>query len=169
MVTVFLIFTNPIFSNLGVNRALISLIVLNEDENEDEDEDNVYSEDNDESNAKPNNINFSWEYTLVNGFFSDEVEVTKASKQEITKSLNEVARFIEKTIARDYINDFSETKNLQRQILDLYDQDNLDRLDICIVTDKIIDQETLETSVRIKNTNIIFQDSCIMIIIEIRY
>ena len=113
-----------------------------------------YFEDEDESEElellRP--LTFNWEYTLFNGFFSgNNIEITKATKQEINKSINEVVRFIEKTFSKSLINDISEVRNLQDQLLSEKNKNSLDRIDIYIVTDSIIEQDNLESSVYIKN------------------
>ena len=63
-------------------------------------------------------MSFNWEYSLFNGFFSgNNRDVLKASKLDINKSINEVVRFIEKTFSNSLINDISEARNLQEQLL----------------------------------------------------
>jgi hypothetical protein len=97
-------------------------------------------------------LSFNWEYSLFNGFFSGtNRDVSKASKLDINKSINEVVRFIEKTFSNSLINDISEARNLQDQLLSEKNKNALDRIDIYIVTDSIIDQENLDTTVYIKN------------------
>jgi hypothetical protein len=97
-------------------------------------------------------VSFNWEYSLFNGFFSgSNRDVSKASKQDITKSINEVVRFIEKTFSKSLINDISEARNLQNQLLSEKNKNALDRIDIYIVTDYVIEQDNLETTVHIKN------------------
>lgn len=101
-------------------------------------------------NFKP--ISFNWEYSLFNGFFSgSKREVTKATKQEINKSISEVVRFIEKTFSRSLINDISEARNLQDQLISEKNKNALDRIDIYIVTDSVIEHDNLDTTVHIKN------------------
>jgi hypothetical protein len=100
-------------------------------------------------------LTFNWEYTLFNGFFSgNNREITKATKQEINKSINDVVRFIEKTFSNSLINDISEVRNLQDQLLSEKNKNALDRIDIYIVTDSIIEQDNLETSVYIKSIDL---------------
>ena len=118
----------------------------------DEDKDNQDEEEEelmDDENFNENNLDYHWEYSLFNGFFSDHRDIGNASKQEITKSINEVVRFIEKTFSKSLINDVSETKNLQDQLLNHYQKGVLERIDIYIVTDSVIEQDDLETCVNI--------------------
>ena len=105
---------------------------------------------NEIENQKP--LSFNWEYSLFNGFFSgNNRDVLKASKLDINKSINEVVRFIEKTFSNSLINDISEARNLQEQLLSEKNKNALDRVDIYIVTDSIIEQDNLDTTVYIKN------------------
>ena len=83
------------------------------------DDDN--QEDQNDESSEVNNINslnYQWEYSLFNGFFSgNNRDVTKATKSQIDKSINEVVRFIEKTFSESLINDVSEARNLQDQLI----------------------------------------------------
>ena len=106
------------------------------------------------SEEKDNRLEFQWEYTLFNGFFSDDIAVVKATKIEITKSISEVTRFIEKTFSNNLINDVCEARDLQSELLSQKKNNALERLDICIITDKEINQEKLETKVTIDHLNI---------------
>tara|TARA_B110000211_G_scaffold1627_1_gene1984 strand:- start:272 stop:2713 length:2442 start_codon:yes stop_codon:yes gene_type:complete len=119
------------------------------------DEENTDVEDEEENNlSKNDSFEIKWEYTLFNGFFTDDVNVIKASKQAIDKSINETVRFLEKTFSKEFINDVSEARDLQDQIIKQYNQNNLERIDICIITDTTIDQEKLPSKVSLKNTDI---------------
>ena len=124
--------------------------------NEDFELDEVYedSEDDELSLINEKKVELSWEYSLFNGFFSDNIEVTKASKQDILKSINETARFIEKTFSNNLISDFSEARNLQEELLKQRDKNSIDRIDIYIVTDSLIEQDDLETSINIKGIDL---------------
>lgn len=119
----------------------------NEDElNEDEEEDTLLN--------TMGSFDIKWEYTIFNGFFSEDINVVRASKSEIDKSVNEVIRYLEKTFSNDHINDVNDARDLQDQLLKHSIQNNLERLDICIVTDKIIDQEKLPNKVSLESKNI---------------
>ncbi len=122
---------------------------------EDDEDHEVESEDSIEGIIESENkVEFQWEYTLFNGFFSDEVEVSKALKSDVKKSINEVVKFIEKTFSDDLIGDVCEAKDLQVELLKQYKINALERLDICIITDTVIDQENLDTRISIPNLNI---------------
>ena len=88
---------------------------------------------------------------MFNGFFSDNSDVNKTNKQDILKSINETVRYIEKTFSNNLISDFSEARNLQDELIKQRNNNSLDRIDIYIVTDLLIEQDDLETSVHIKN------------------
>jgi hypothetical protein len=101
-----------------------------------------------------NKIDLNWEYSIFNGFFSEDSKVTKASKQDILKSVNETVRFIEKTFSNSIISDFNEARNFQEELLKQREKNSLDRIDIFIVTDTLIEQEDLETNIDIKSIDI---------------
>ena len=120
-------------------------------------EDEIEYFDDDEATELENlkQLSFNWEYSLFNGFFSGtNRDVSKASKLDINKSINEVIRFIEKTFSNSLINDISEARNLQDQLISQKNKNALDRIDIYIVTDSIIEQENLDTTVYIKSLDL---------------
>jgi hypothetical protein len=92
-----------------------------------------------------------WEYTLFNGLFSDNEELSRASRNDITQFLEETERFINKTFDRDLINDVSEVRDLQQQLIEQYRNSNLDRLDICIITDMLIESDKLLNKIHVKS------------------
>lgn len=127
-----------------------SYLKSNEDGEDDEEQNQEFDED-DEDVLIENKLEFNWEYSLFNGFFSETSEVSKANKQDIIKSINETVRFIEKTFSNNLISDFSEARNLQDELIKQKNKNSLDRIDIYIVTDLLIEQDDLETSVHIKS------------------
>jgi len=92
-----------------------------------------------------------WEYTMFNGVFSENSEVGNTTKAEIEKCIKETTCFLEKTFSKELINDITEAQDLQRQILNHYNQDNLDLLEICIISDNVIDQEKLPEKIKIES------------------
>jgi len=131
-----------------------SLNRIEEEEIEEEIEEKIEEEIEEESVEVAKKLEFQWEYTLYNGFFSDDALVKKATKAEITKSIDEVTRFIEKTFSQNLINDVCEARELQSELLKQNKKNALERLDICIITDKVIEQEKLDTRVSIANLNL---------------
>ena len=121
---------------------------INEDEVIDEDDED-YSE---QTFKKSYDIKF--QYTIFNGFFSDDTEVLQLKKLDVDKSINETIRFLEKTFSENYINDVSEARDLQKQILKYHKEGNLDRLEVCILSDNTIDQDKLPSKIQLKNTDI---------------
>ncbi len=115
-----------------------------------EDEEEPFEEPDEEGHQ----LEFQWEYTLFNGFFTDDIRVVQATKLEITEAINEVTRFIEKTFSNNLINDVCEAKDLQAELIKQNENNALERLDICIITDKVISQEKLDTKVSIENLNL---------------
>ena len=49
------------------------------------------------------------------------------------------------------INDISETEEFQKMLIKQQKEDNIERLDICIVTDSVIEQENLPTKISLNN------------------
>ena len=121
-------------------------------------DDSLYEEDETDENHTLHNYETSfavkWEYTIFNGVFSDDNLVAKASKITIEKYIKESVRFLEKTFAKDWINDVNEARELQQQILKQYNENNLDLLEICIISDNIIDQEKLPQKVKLNNIDL---------------
>jgi len=96
-----------------------------------------------------------WEYTIFNGFFTDDLTIMRATKQEIDKAIKETERFLEKTFSNDLINDINEIRDLQEQLIEQYNKENLERIDICIITDKeLVDQDKLPNKSIIKVNNL---------------
>ncbi|MCA6075597.1 AIPR family protein [Fulvivirga sedimenti] len=116
--------------------------------------DNESGEENIEDEDEITDQDILYQYTIFNGFFSDKPEIENAQKAEIDKALRETIRFIENTFSGDYINDFHDARDLQEHLSACRNNDKLDRIDICIVTDKLINQENLPTSHRIFGTDL---------------
>ena len=105
----------------------------------------VYEDDHDlEDEESYDNYTNEWRFSIINGFFSEGVDVKNAEKTEMTKSVNESVKFIQKTLDRDIINDISEARELQLEILNKLDSNTLDRIDLYIITDKVIKQDVQE-------------------------
>ena len=121
---------------------------------------NTFREENDdlEFDSDDENIiinhTIKWEYTIFNGVFSENFEVKKTPKHEIEKCIKETVRFLEKTFSNEFINDINESRDLQQQILKQHNQNNLDLLEICIISDNIIDLEKLQEKVKLKNVDL---------------
>lgn len=97
-----------------------------------------------------------FEYVLFNGFFSTTYKLTRATKQDLRKAVNETVAFIEKSLSHDFVNDFDEVLELQEFLAERCDSNRLDRIDICILTDKIIEpsNDELKTTVFIDSANL---------------
>lgn len=98
-----------------------------------------------------NSFTLKWEYTIFNGVFSEDNQVKKTPKLKIEKCINETVRFLEKTFSNDFINDVNEARELQQQILKQDNENNLNLLEICIISDNIIELDKLPEKVIIKN------------------
>ena len=64
-------------------------------------------------------------------------------KDEIDRSVKETKKFLEATLDKGFINDVSETLDLQQDIYSAYKNDLIDQIEILIITDKIISQDDL--------------------------
>ncbi len=100
---------------------------------------------------------YDWNYTIFNGFFNTNLEVNKAAKSDITRCINETIRFIEMTLDNILINDVCEAKELQDHIVKQNKSKSISRIDICIITDSIIDEDSLENKFLSKKHNIDFR------------
>ncbi len=113
--------------------------------------------DDDEDDIKTDSnlgYDIKWEYTLFNGLFSDSEVVLRASKNEVVQILEETERFISKTFERDLINDVSEVRDVQQQLIGQFGKGNLDRLDLCIISDMLIDSDKLPNKLHVKSIGI---------------
>lgn len=106
---------------------------------------------NENLNDKIEKYEVKWSYTLFNGFFSDDYNVVKATRKQIDNAINETVRFLEKTFSEELINDISETEEFQKILIKQHKEDNIERLDLCIITDSVIEQENLPTKISLKN------------------
>ena len=119
-----------------------------------EENDDLEIDEDDESNTTnhfENSFTVKWEYTIFNGVFSEDNQVKKTPKLKIEKCINETVRFLEKTFSNDFINDVNEARELQQQILKQENENNLNLLEICIISDNIIELDKLPEKVKIKN------------------
>jgi hypothetical protein len=118
-------------------------------------EDTEDGEGEDEGDVAKGGINkydLKWEYTIFNGVFTDDITVVRATKQEIEKAIKESERFLEKTFSNDIINDINEVRDLQEQLIEQHNCEDLDRVDICIITDKQLgDQDKLPGKILIES------------------
>ncbi len=113
-----------------------------------EDEEN----ENEENSASPNE--YEWNFTFFNGFFSGDNSISNSKKSDIQKSIAEVVKFIEATLSGNFkfiVQDYHPISELQEHILKLDKKQQLDRIDICIITDNLIEHENLEATVLIES------------------
>ena len=126
-------FKNGTWSILGYSTNAFAL-------DADEDKDNDSTQDDVNSNFV---LNMKWEYTVFNGLFTKDNRVMKLTKLEIDNSIKETQRFLDKTFSNNHVNDINEISDLQQHLLDQFRSNNLERLDICIVTDAVIEKDNL--------------------------
>ncbi len=111
------------------------------------------SEDETEEDSSTQN-EYEWNFTFFNGFFSDGLTVDNSKKGDIQKSVSEAAKFIESTLSgksKFIVQDYHPIRELQEFILKLQEKELLERIDICIITNNLIEQENLESSIYIES------------------
>ena len=144
--------SNGLYKNNGKWSLLGYSVKTFREENEDLDFD--IDEEISITNNYENSFTLKWEYTIFNGVFSEDNQVKNTPPAEIKKYVRETARFLEKTFSGEFINDVNEAKDLQKQIFEQYNQDNLDLLEICIISDNIINLDNLPEKVALKNIDL---------------
>ena len=146
------VFKNPKycrFEGSGIKNAKWSMLgysftndIISEDEEAENEEDSSSQRD------------YEWNFTFFNGFFSGDNSIINAKKADILKSVSEVAKFIEATLSGNskfLVQDYHPISELQEHLIKLGKKGLLDRIDICIITDNIIEHETLDTTVFIES------------------
>ena len=115
-------------------------------------------EDQDENEEIDESLNFGyqikWEYTIFNGFFTDDFSIINASKATIENKIKESVRFLEKTFSNELVNDVGEIRDLQEQLIEQKKSSNLDRIDLCFISDMVIIQDNLPTKIKLNNFDI---------------
>lgn len=116
----------------------------------------LISEDSEDENEEdsPTQTEYEWNFTFFNGFFSDDLTVINAKKGDVQKSVSEVAKFIESTLSgksKFIVQDYHPIRELQELLLKLQKKDLLEKIDICIITNNLIEQDNLETSIFIES------------------
>lgn len=92
---------------------------------------------------------YEWSFTFFNGFFNGDNSINNSKKSDIQKSVSETVKFIEATlsgISKFIVKDYHPISELQELILKLDIKKLLDRIDICIITDNLIEHENLDAS-----------------------
>ena len=110
------IYNNPIISrakgkyktsNWSILGYAYENFIINEDIN-----------DNDE-NIEEINQEQTWSYTIFNGNFSDVREITTTTKTQIQQYVNESIKFIEATFSNNLVEDISDVRDLQQELIKL--------------------------------------------------
>lgn len=142
------IFKNPKYCRYeghGLKNAKWSMLgysftndnISEDSENENEDESTSHKE-------------YEWNFTFFNGFLSGDNSIINSKKSDIQKSISEVVKFIEATLSGNskfIVQDYHPVSELQDHILKLDKKNLLDRIDICIITDGLIENENLDSSI----------------------
>ena len=105
---------------------------------------NVIRED-DEDDEDDNLVNLidNWNYIIFNGFFSDKGpdEISESRKDELDKAVKESITFIDKTLNKELINDVTAAVDLQNSIIKSHEENTLSKIEVYIITDKVIIQK----------------------------
>jgi hypothetical protein len=108
-------------------------------------DDDDYENDDDSGSQKE----YEWNFTFFNGFFSGSNSINNSKKSDIQKSVSETLKFVEATLSGNSkftVKDYHPISELQELILKLDKKKLLDRIDICIITDNLIEHENLDSS-----------------------
>lgn len=116
----------------------------------------IVSDEEDEENDDDSNMQkeYEWNFTFFNGFFSGENSIINSKKSDIQKAVSDTAKFIEATLSGNskfMVQDYHPISELQEHVLNLDRKKLLDRIDICIITDNLIEHENLDTNIFIES------------------
>jgi hypothetical protein len=111
----------------------------------------VVSDNEEDDNEEDSNSQkeYEWSFTFFNGFFTGDNSINNSKKSDIQKSVSETVKFIEATlsgVSKFMVKDYHPVSELQELILKLDIKKLLDRIDICIITDNLIEHENLDSS-----------------------
>jgi hypothetical protein len=113
----------------------------------------VEDDDEDESTTRE----YEWNFCFYNGFFSGENTIENSKKTEIQKAVSETSRFIEATFSGNnkfLVQDYHPIRELQDFIINLKNKSLIDKIEIYIITDNLIEQENLDQSIFIESLQI---------------
>jgi hypothetical protein len=112
------------------------------------------TEDDEIDNNQSDNKEYEWSFTFYNGFFSGDKLITNSKKNDILKATNETIKFIEATLSGNskfLVQDHHPIRELQDHLIKIDRKGLLDRISVCIITDNLIDNESLETTINIES------------------
>jgi hypothetical protein len=114
----------------------------------------LVSEDDDNTEEETNSVKeYEWNFCFYNGFFSGDNTIINSKKTDIQKAVTETVKFIEATFSGNskfLVQDYHPVRELQDFIIGLNNKKLLDKIEIFIVTDNLIEHENLEQSVFIE-------------------
>ena len=90
-----------------------------------------------------------WSYTIFNGSFNDDLQIVNVTKLEIQKRIKATVNFIENSLNNILLDDVSEVRDLQLELLNIKRNNSLERIDICILTDGVINIDKLDSTIEI--------------------
>ena len=124
--------------------------VVFDDENDDNEDDEIENIENIKKELR-----HEWRYSIINGFFESSTKVVNTTREEIQKSIKEIVAFIEKTLDKDIVKDLSATSEFQNEIIKKVELGVLEKIDIYIITDKVITQDDLQEQIISKDGSIL--------------
>ena len=124
--------------------------VVFDDENDDNENDEIENIENIKKELR-----HEWRYSIINGFFESSTKVVNTTREEIQKSVKEIVAFIEKTLDKDVVKDLSATSEFQNEIIKKVELGVLEKIDIYIITDKVITQDDLQEQIISKDGSIL--------------
>jgi hypothetical protein len=114
----------------------------------------IVSDEDDEDDDANSQKEYEWNFTFFNGFFSSENSIINSKKSDIIKAVSDTAKFIEATLSGNskfIVKDYHPISELQEHVLNLDKKKLLDRIDICIITDNLLEHENLENKIFIES------------------
>lgn len=94
----------------------------------------------------PEKMNESYLVSLFAGFFQGSPIIENAKKTDLTRSVNNLIRFLNGTLAKGpefFVKDEHPIRELQEELFQAYNKNQIERIELFIITDSIITQEDL--------------------------
>lgn len=100
----------------------------------------------DKESNDPERIDESYNISLFAGYFNGSPIIENAKKADLTRSVNNLSRFLLGTLTKGsdfYVKDEHPIRELQEELFQAYKKDQIERLELIIITDSIIVQDDL--------------------------
>jgi hypothetical protein len=117
----------------------------------------IDSDEGDDTTENDSLKEYEWSYTIFNGVFHGENnKLTTVKTSDIKRAIEDSINFIEATLvghAKGFVKDYHPVKDLQEHLFDLDQRGALERIEICIITDGILNVDNFDKSVFIEGIN----------------